>query len=212
MTPKCHPARLVLAVLLCLASGAAGAALVEDQRGLSAGAGVSGGVSGTAAQSFRPAADNLAGVDVYLYNVAALIAGGGGALDYTADVSFALYAADDIEDFGYAGGAVLATDTFFLDTGTSRTGWAEFRFGPVPVTPESFYVLEFSTDNGVFGAASSSTYDRGQWLEFGLGRDYFDLHFVSYFDNAFTVPLPPAAWLLTSAMLLLAARGRRTSR
>ncbi|MGR8918850.1 MAG: hypothetical protein ACU85V_04475 [Gammaproteobacteria bacterium] len=199
-----------LSLLLALTTIApfAGAALVEDQRAFSASSGVSGGFTGTVAQSFQPGAENLAGVDVFLYSVARFIPDGGGAVDYTADTTLSVYSASGPEDFSYVANPPLTTAAFFLDTGTSREGWAEFRFDPVAVTPDTFYVLEFTTDNGAFGAASSDPYARGQALESGLGRDYFDLHFLTFSDDSFAVPLPAGIWLLAPA---LAAFLRRRS-
>lgn len=200
------------AAFLSALPAAVPAALLVDQQGFVGNVGVSGGWSQIVRQSFQPGADNLAGVDVYLYNVAQWI-DGGPDIDTTASVSFALFTATGPEDFGYIANEPLATGAFFLDTQGTRNGWAEFRFAPLAVTPDTYYVLQFTADNGIFGVTAQSSYTRGQVLEPGLQRDYFDLHFVTYMDDAYvsSVPVPAAAWLFGSGLLALAgtARGRR---
>lgn len=189
---------------------AASAALVADQRGFLPGTGVGGGFTGTIPQSFQPATDNLAGVDVFLFSVAASLPGGG--LDTTADVSLAVFTATGPEDTAYATGSPIVTDNFALDTLGTREGWAEFRFAPVLVTPDTYYVLEFTTSSGAFGTAAGDPYPRGQAIEAGLGRDGFDIHFITYTDDEFVpVPLPGAMVLLAPLLGLLGwtARARR---
>ncbi|MFA7593813.1 MAG: hypothetical protein WCY26_08750 [Thiohalobacteraceae bacterium] len=198
------------AVLLSVLPAIAPAALIVDQQGFVGNVGVNGGWSQIVRQSFQPAADNLAGVDVYLYEVAQWIDGGPG-ISTMANVSFSLFTAMGPEDFGYVANAPLITGSFFLDTQGTRTGWAEFRFAPLPVTPDTYYVLQFTADNGIFGVTTLSGYTRGQVLNPGLERDYFDLHFVTYTDDAFAsaVPVPAAAWLFGSGLLALAGTARR---
>lgn len=174
------------------------AATVADQRGFSPASAVSGGFTGTVAQSFQPGLTNLAGVDVFLFSVAKFISGGG--IDYTADVSLSVFTASDPEDATYLAEPPIVAADFALDTMATREGWAEFRFAPVAVIPDTYYILELMTDNGAFGTSSNDGYTRGQVIEPGLGRDYFDVHFVT---NA-AVPVP-AAWALFTP--LLAATG-----
>lgn len=194
------------AILLSALPAIAPAALLVDQQGFVGDVGVSGGWTQIVRQSFQPGAENLAGVDVYLYEVARWI-DGGPDIDTTATVSFSLFTATGPEDFGYTANASLASGEFFLDTQGTRRGWAEFRFAPLVVTPDTYYVLQFVADNGIFGVTTNSGYVRGQVLEPGLERDYFDLHFVTYTDDAFVpaVPVPAAVWLFGSAMAGLLA-------
>ncbi len=193
---------IVQTVALILAAPFAHAAIVIDQQGLTSSDVVSGGVN-PGIQSFQPSVNNIAGIDVFLYSVAKF--DGNGGIDYTADVTFSLYQATGPEDFSYASNSVLASGTFLLDTLTTREGWAEFRFAPLAVTPDSYYIFEVTTDNGFFGVSSNNSYLRGQRLEPGLGRDYFDMHFISYADTEFNaIPLPAAAWLFGFAMTGLA--------
>ncbi len=195
---------MLYGLVMCAMPSITWAALVIDQEGFGPSDGVSGGWTGTRAQSFQPAANNIAGVDIYLYSVAKWI-DDGPEIDYTANVSFSLYAASGPEDFGYAANPVLADGTFFLDAGTPRVGWAVFRFAPVPVTPETYYVLQFTTDNGNFGVTTNNTYKRGQTLEPGLERDYFDLHFITYSESTF-VPEPATLVMLGLGGLFLLKR------
>jgi len=198
-----------LLVLCLLLPQMAGAVLIEDQRGLIGGAGVSGGFSSPIAQSFTPSVNSIAGIDVYLFNVAKFVTGGG--VDTTANVTVSLYAASGIEDFSYASNPLLVSDSFFLDTAGTRSGYAQFRWSPFAITPETFYVMELTTDNGVFGAASTSPYARGQALESGLQRDYFDLDFISFYDDAFNAqaPLPASGLLLAVGLGVLGFSRRR---
>ena len=105
---------------------------------------------------------------------------------------------------------VLATADFFLDTGPGQTGWAELRWDAIQVTPETYYIMELTTDNGSFGIGVN-TYDRGQRLEPGIQRDYFDLNFITYSDDAFVsaVPVPAAVWLFGSGLIGLIGVARR---
>jgi hypothetical protein len=196
---------IALAATTLVLSTNANSALIIDQQSTYS---VSGGVS-TQIQSFTPAADNIAGVDAYLYSVASFIEGGS-EINYTANVSLKLYAASGPEDFLYINNDALATANFTLDTGTSRTGWAELRWDAIQVTPETYYIMELTTDNGVFGNGIN-TYDRGQRLEPGLQRDYFDLNFKTYFDDTFvsSVPIPAAVWLFGSGLIGLIGIARR---
>ena len=193
---------------LAIVSFNASSALMLDQEATYS---VSGGFGGTIAQSFTPSVDNMAGIDAYLYSVASWI-DGGPEINYTANISINLYEASGPEDYSYSSNDVLATASFFLDTGTSRTGWAELRWDAVELTPESYYIMELTTDNGVFGVGTN-TYDRGQILEGGsLQRDYFDLNFKTYYDESFvptTVPVPAAVWLFGSGLLGLIGLARR---
>lgn len=192
---------------LAIVSFNANSALIIDQESTYS---VKGGV-GTYVQSFMPEANNIAGVDAYLYSVASYI-DGGPEINYTANVSLNLYAASGPEDYSYVNNDVLASASFFLDTGTSRTGWAELRWDAIQVTPDTYYIMELVTDNGVFGSGTN-TYDRGQRLEGGsLQRDYFDLNFKTYYDESFvatTVPVPAAVWLFGSGLVGLIGLARR---
>lgn len=96
---------------------------------------------------------------------------------------------------------VLATVNFFLNKGPRQIGWAEHRWDVIQMTQETQYIMELTTDNGVFGSGAN-IYDRGQRLESGLQRDYFDLNFITYFDDAFVspVPVPAAVWLFDSGL------------
>ena len=192
-----------LAALL-VTTGAQAALLVDQQGATNYGGGVSLGI-----QSFTPARGNIAGIDVFLYSVAKF-ADGGPEIDYTANITLNLYTASGQEDFGYAANGSLLTDTFFLDTAGTREGWATLRFDPIALTPETFHIMELTTDNGVFAVAANDPYSRGQRLEPGIGRDYFDMRFVTYYDSGFSsVPLPAAAWLFGSAPLGLGVVKRR---
>ena len=140
-----------LAVTALVLAFNANSALISDQEAVY---GVSGGW-GSVVQSFTPTANNIAGVDAYLYSVSSFI-DGGPAINYTANISINLYEANGPEDYTYTSNAVLATANFFLDTGTSSTGWAELRWDAVELTPETFYVMALTTDNGVFGTGINS--------------------------------------------------------
>jgi hypothetical protein len=196
-------------ITLLTFSASTQAALVADQVAFGPGTGVSGGL-GTVGQSFQPAATNLAGIDLSVYSVAKFT-GNGGEIDYTADLTLSLHAASGPEDFLAFSTTPLVTVNYFLDTGTSRAGIAEFRWAPFEVTPDSYYAISLTTDNGYFAASSVNPYTRGQVMEFGLQRDYFDLDFITYYDDEFTsaVPIPAAAWLFTSGLIGLSAVARR---
>jgi len=191
--------------LTLLVSTSANAALIVDQESTYS---LSGGFR-TAIQSFMPEADNIAGVDAYLYTVASSIEGSS-ELNYSANVSLNLYAAGGPEDFTYTNNEILATASFLLDTGTSRAGWAELRWDAIQVTPDTYYIMELTTDNGNFGVGIN-TYDRGQILENFFERDYFDLNFRTYTDDAAVsaVPVPAAVWLFSSGLIGLASFARR---
>ena len=173
------------------------AALIVDQKSTYE---LSGGVR-TAVQSFMPEADNIAGIDAYLYNVASYI-DGSSEINYTANVTLNLYSATDPEDFSYVNNEVLASASFFLDAATSGTGWAELRWDAIQVIPDTYYIMELVTDNGYFGLGTD-TYDRGQRLEGFFERDYFDLNFRTYSDDTFVsaVPVPAAVWLFGSGLI-----------
>ena len=198
-----------IVVTLLTFSASIQAALVADQVAFGPGDIVSGGL-GTVGQSFQPGATNLAGIDLYLYSVAKFT-GNDGEIDYTANLTLSLHAASSSEDFSAFNTPALVTANYFLDTGTSRTGTAEFRWTPIEVSPDSYYAISLTTDNGVYGAASNNPYTRGQVMEFGLQRDYFDLDFTTYYDDEFTsaVPIPAAAWLFASGLIGLSAVARR---
>ncbi len=191
---------MLFIVALFLCAGPASAALVVDQQGFGPTTGVGGGFTGVARQSFRPTADNLAGVDQFFYSVARFVDSG---IDYTTNVSLRVFEASSQEDFGYAANDPLVEAALLLDTDGTREGTAAFRFAPVAITPEDWYVLEFTFNSGAAATSASNPYARGQAVEFGSQRDYFDLDFVTYSDDAFVVPLPPAAALFLPAVLML---------
>ncbi|MGB1142704.1 MAG: VPLPA-CTERM sorting domain-containing protein [Halioglobus sp.] len=201
---------VITTLFLALSSATQGATLVVDQQGFLPTTQRSGGVTGTGVQTFVPTQSNLAGVDIYLFSVAQFLFDGSGGIDFTADVTLNVYAASGPEDFQYDENGAIVSSALLLDTQGTQEGWAEFRWNPVAVTPATFYALEFTTDNGAFAASSDNPYGAGQRLEPGLGRDYFDLQFITYYDEGFAVvPVPAAAWLFGSAVLGLAALRRR---
>ncbi|MGR8949269.1 MAG: hypothetical protein ACU84Q_14570 [Gammaproteobacteria bacterium] len=191
--------RLISIYFITILSTQVSAALLTDQITFGPTTGVGGGL-GTVGQSFQPSATNIAGIDLFVYSVAKFT-GNNGEIDYTANLTLSLHAASSTEDFSAFSTPALVSANYFLDTNSSREGTAEFRWSPIAVTPDSYYAISLSTDNGVYGAASTNPYARGQVMEFGLGRDYFDLDMTTYYDDTFgVVPLPASVWLFGSAL------------
>lgn len=163
----------VLAGCAAMVTGAS-AGLVLDQVGATT---ITGGYNGPVAQSFRPAASNIARIDAFIGGTAAL----------TADVTVTLYSS-------FSGGTLLtnpiATATLVA---VPRGTWAEFIFPPVEVTPEGEYYMHFQLSLLTIGSSRSNPYDRGQVIFGGGNISGGDLAFRTYADDAPPVPAPAAA-------------------
>lgn len=201
--------QLALTTCLLTLSAQASAALVVDQESLFQRAG---GFSGAAVQSFLPSVNSISGIDVFMYQIATN--NGSNTTHMTAK----LYKANGPEDFNYISNPVLASANILLDTTANFNrfeGWAEFRWNAVTVTPESYYVIALTADNGTFSISSTTAgnnpYSRGQILEASAQRDHFDLNFKTYYDDNLVsaVPVPAAAWLFGSGLLGLVGVARR---
>ncbi len=203
--------QLALSACALTLSAQTSAALVVDQESLFQ---RSGGFSGLAAQSFLPSVNSISGIDVFMFNIASDNGSN------TANLTAKLYKANGPEDFNSTLTPVLASTSILLDTTANASpfeGWAELRWGAVAITPESYYIITLTTDNGLFSVNATTTlnnpYSRGQFVEFNsfLPRDYFDLNFKTYYDDnlASAVPVPAAAWLFGSGLIGLVGIARR---
>lgn len=189
----------VVAIALSFFSVSAEAALVLDQEG---GTVANGGLGAPVIQSFTPADDNIAAVDVLVSGTAA----------FENDLTVNVYS-------DYASGSLsgLLATGFVDDVGRGTTARATWT--PVPIAPEEIHYLEFvlSQDAGerglVIGVLTGDPYDRGAVLEGGgnLHGGTVDAVFKTYSDSGFTAIPAPAA--LPAGLLGLAAlaarRGRR---
>lgn len=171
----------------CMAGSAAGG-LVLDQQGPTS---ANSGFSGVLVQSFRPAADNVAAVDMFI----------GGTAAFDADVTVGLYATFD----GETPGGLLASAS--LDD-VPRNTLASVEWAPVAVVPEQTYFLVFDVTNNL-GVSTftgdGSAYDRGQIWAGGTPFATSDAVFATYSDDEFVIPAPGAA----TALLLVGAVARR---
>ena len=207
--------QLALTACALTLSAQANAALVVDQESLFQ---VSGGIGGKSAQSFLPSVNSISGIDVFMSGAGKAISGTSD-INYVTNVTAKLYEANGPEDFNYISNPVLASDSFVLNPNNLaalRDGWAEFRWNPITITAESYYIVEFTSDNGFFAVSSTTAgnnpYSRGQLLEFNaLQRDVFDLNFKTYYDDNLVsaVPVPAAAWLFGSGLIGLVSIARR---
>ena len=154
-----------------------------DQRGGSAGGG---GYGSPVVQTFMPAQDNIAGIDVLI----------GGSAVLTADVTVNVFSEADLA-------SPLATATI-LDH--PRGDIAEFRWEPVAVVPESVYRMQFIAGALLVVSHVSNTvdpYTRGNIIEAdgNLNFAFEDALFTTYYDADFApVPLPGAIWLIGAAL------------
>jgi hypothetical protein len=152
-----------LSVVLASVAGSAQAGLIVDQVGATI---VGGGYSTRAAQSFRPAIDNIAAIEVYIYSNA-----------QPTTVTVSLY---DTYSGGTSLSGLLATTTL---TGVARDTFALALFDqPVSVTPEAEYYFLVEVASGVVAGQRStpSPYDRGQVLFAGGNIQGGDLVFRTF--------------------------------
>lgn len=176
------------ALFLAVASTAAHAGLVVDQVGATF---INGGYSTYAAQSFTPAADTLAAIEIYVGGTAAL----------TANVTVSVFSAWDggSNPDALSGllGAVTIND---VPRGTEQL----FTFDQViATTPETTYYFLVETGLLTTGGNRSNEYDRGQVIFGGGNISGADLFFTT-----FAVPAPPAAALFVLASLTATRRRR----
>ncbi len=176
------------AVAIAAASSLAHAGLVVDQIGATI---VNGGYSTYAAQSFTPAANTLAAIEIYVGGTAAL----------AADVTVSVYTSWDggstpASLFGLLGSATI-TD---VPRGTEQL----FIFDqPINTTPETTYYFLVETGLLTTGGNRFNEYSRGQVIFGGGNISDADLFFTT-----FAVPTPPAAALLAIATLATTRRRR----
>lgn len=184
MPSTIRTAALALATLPAVAH----ADLVIDQVGATF---VNGGYSTAAAQSFTPAADTLAAIEIFV----------GGTAAFTADVTVSVYS-------GWTGGSNTDSLTGLLGTtiindvprGTTQL----FIFDEViSTTPETMYYFLVETGALTVGANRQNEYSRGQVIFGGGNISNADLVFTT-----FAVPTPSTAALL-GVGLLTATRRRR---
>lgn len=176
------------ALTLAAVSAAAHADLVVDQVGATF---VSGGYSTFAAQSFTPAADTLAAIEVAIIGTAA----------FTADVTVSVYS-------DWSGGSTPDSLSGLLGSATiidvPRGTEQLFVFDQViSTTPETVYYFLVETGMLATGSNRQNEYARGEVIFGGGNISNADLFFTT-----FAVPAPPAASVLAIG-LLAAARRRR---
>lgn len=178
----------LFALALAAASTAAHADLVVDQIGATF---VSGGYTTFAAQSFTPAADTLAAIEVAIIGTAAL----------TADVTVSVYS-------DWSGGSTPESLSGLLGSATiidvPRGTEQLFTFDQViSTTPETTYYFLVETGMLATGSNRQNQYDRGQVIFGGGNISNADLFFTT-----FAVPAPSAAALLAAAGLVATRRRR----
>lgn len=175
----------ILISIFALSSGA-NAALIVDQVSND---GVSGGIGGDLIQSFTPAADNLAGVDIFVSGSSALVS----------DVSVFVYSDALLTN-------LIASDTISdHPRGTS----AQLRWDAVSVVPEQLYYFDFDVPDLLLGTSFQNSYTRGEIIN-SPSPNAKDFFFTTYSDSEFSaVPIPAAAWLFGSALLGLGMVKRR---
>jgi hypothetical protein len=176
------------AVVLAAASAVAQAGLVIDQVGATF---VNGGYSTYAAQSFTPAADTLAAIEVFV----------GGTAAFTADVTVSVYS-------GWSGGSTPDSLSGLLGSATiidvPRGTEQLFTFDQViSTTPETTYYFLVETGMLTTGSNRQNQYDRGQVIFGGGNISNADLFFTTY-----AVPAPSGAAVLAVATLAALRRRR----
>ena len=183
--------------------GTASATVLPDQQGAT---NHTAGLGGEVIQSFTPAQDNIAGVDVSVSGTAALVD------DVTLEIFTTL---TPIGGGGVSFGGLLVSQTL-QDVPRSTT--AQFRFAPVAVVPEQLlYMRLFFPKLSIATNFPNDAYSRGTLIDPATGNDLnYDSLFVTYYDDAFssTVPVPASAVLMAPVfgVLLMARNRHRKSR
>ena len=173
-------------------SSLSAATLFDDQIGAMF---ANGGYGDPVVQSFAPAQNNIAGVDVLVSGTAVL----------SDDVTVSLYSDEDLTN-------LLISESI---SNHPRNTTASFRWDAIPVTIDAVYYLEFITGSlgiGSFVSNTTDAYTRGDIVAAGgnTGFNFKDAVFKTYYDADFSpVPLPGAVYLLVSATFLLFAKFRR---
>lgn len=166
----------------------ASAGLVLDQTGAPV---VSGGLGDPVAQSFTPAADNIAGLDIFISGTAA----------FETDVTLTLFDTYD-EAAGFSGELYTATVA-----DVPRSTFAEFRFPAFALQPEREYYMLFElSDLLVIGAGVGDPYARGRVILGGGNFSTADLVFRTYQDDEFVIPAPGAAVALAGGVAMVRRR------
>ncbi len=187
----------MLLVILCLSlvmAGGASAALIVDQEQASVGGGwLNMGYAAPLGQEFIPDVSNLAAAELYIS-----VSGGGDGPGVTLNVRE-----------GTIDGTIVGTGSIE----SAVTGWNLIELDSYAwLTVDETYVLEFvsSSPNGV--SAYRNNYDDGAYIVRGsVNTSGYDLPFRTYYDDAATVPVPAAVWLLGSGILGLVGIRRRNS-
>ncbi len=150
-----------VALATTLLTEASSSALIVDQVGAE---NITGGLNPPVVQSFKPALDNVAAVDVRVFGF-----GSAGT-----EVTVGLYTDWDGTDVS----GLLQEQT----TSSVMSQIAQVLWSPVPVTPEQTYYLRFDTSLGFIGASTPGTnpYDRGEILAGGGNISNNDVGFVTY--------------------------------
>ena len=188
-------AAVVFAASIFSFSASAMPVLVTDQIGAST---ANGGDNNFAVQTFTPAADNIAGVDILI----------GGTAVLSDDITLSIYSDAALTD-------LLVSSTIFDHP---RDTIAEFRWDAVALTPETVYYMLVETGSlltMVFVSNITDAYSRGDIVAVGGGNtafNFIDAVFTTYSDENFVapeVPLPAAAWLFLSGIGAMFWRARK---
>lgn len=180
-------------VLLLAASWAplACADLLVDQVGAEV---VGGGLGSPVLQSFRPAQNNVAAVEVAIIGTAAL------RTDVTISV-FSQYSGGGLSGLD----GLLATGTVAdVDRGTNA--YVEFDVAALVVPEETYYLLFELSDALAVGTRRStpSPYDRGEILFGGGNFSGGDVAFRTFYDT--TIPAPASLSLLALSAVVVRRR------
>ena len=182
-------------------SVSANATLLTDQQGAT---GANGGFGGEIVQSFTPAQNNIAGVDVLISGTAALDA------NVTLEIFTTMTPIGGFAGIDLTG--LLVTQTLLA---VPRNTTAQFRFGPIGVTPEQLLYMRFQTGLLGVGAFVPGPYSRGDIITLSNGADSgADAIFTTYYDDTYTgeVPVPATALLMAPVLGAIALLGRRMRR
>ena len=169
------PSPVMVGTEVALTAEVSGGGIIVDQ--ISLGAPISSTSSEMLGQTFKPASNNLAAVDLNL------------ATDWyhyvnQLTVTITLKIFDNYwwaEGANLLGSSTVQTNTLLPVGIVDPFTAVHFEFDePIPVTPEQVYVMQVTREGVVYWNSNSNLYPRGRAIIFGIPQPYQDFAFKTY--------------------------------